>query len=115
MKSNVFLFLLLMFSLTIAASDFKVNGLNFKILSYQEMTVAVEPVELSTTPYSGDIVVPEQVVYGGRTWTVVELSERAFGYCENITSVKLPSTLKKIGKNGMGNREMPVRTMQHRH
>ena len=59
MKGNVFLFLLLMFSLTIAASDFKVNGLNFKILSYQEMTVAVEPVELGTTPYSGDIVVPE--------------------------------------------------------
>lgn len=47
-------------------------------------------------PYSGQIVIPEKVEYGGERLTVVAIAERAFEYSE-VTEVSLPSTLTSIG------------------
>ena len=92
-------FILMLMSTMVYAEDFSVNGILYNILSYQDLTLAVAPVERGSTPYSGDIVIPSSVTYGNKTWTVIEIMDDAFGYNSNITSVTLPSTLKKIGKN----------------
>lgn len=46
--------------------------------------------------YSGDVVVPEQISYNGRTYTVFSVDENAFAGCENLTSVSLPSTVRAV-------------------
>lgn len=55
--------------------------------------------------YAGDIVIPETVTdysyyESGRTFTVTELLDDAFYSRTELTSIELPSSLKKIGKNG---------------
>ncbi len=43
--------------------------------------------------YSGDLVIPEQISYNGRTYTVFSVDENAFAGSENLTSVSFPSTV----------------------
>ena len=47
-------------------------------------------------PYTGDVVVPEQITYRGRTYSVISVASNAFACCEGLTSVSLPSTLRSI-------------------
>lgn len=46
---------------------------------------------------SGILNIPAQVTYGGKTYTVVAIGERAFSGCADITGVNFPSTLTEIG------------------
>lgn len=96
-------FIMMLMPLMVCAEDFRINGILYNILSYQDFTLAVTPVERGNTQYSGDIVIPSTVTYGNKTWTVIEIMDNAFGYNSNITSVALPSTLKKIGKYAFHN------------
>lgn len=89
-------FIMMLMPLMVCAEDFRINGILYNILSYQDFTLAVTPVERGNTQYSGDIVIPSTVTYGNKTWTVIEIMDNAFGYNSNITSVALPSTLKKL-------------------
>lgn len=43
--------------------------------------------------YSGKIVIPKSVEYGGKTYNVTGIDNHAFNYCPNLTSV---------GKGGAG-------------
>ena len=47
--------------------------------------------------YSGDIVIPSIVKYEGVTYIVTRING-GFRYCPNLTSVKIPSSVTKIGK-----------------
>ena len=46
--------------------------------------------------YKGDVVVPESITVDGIDYKVTELEEMAFGMSD-ITSLKLPSTIRKMG------------------
>lgn len=46
--------------------------------------------------YKGDIEIPETVEHGGKSYTVVRIAYGAFAWCDALTSVKLPSTLREI-------------------
>ena len=48
--------------------------------------------------YSGDIVVPSEVTYGGTVYTVRDIVSRAFLDCKDLTSISLPNTLSTIGE-----------------
>jgi len=48
---------------------------------------------------SGSVVIPSSVTYNGNTYTVTAISFDAFSYCENITSITIPSTVISIGGN----------------
>ena len=47
--------------------------------------------------YSGDVVVPEQISYKGNTYRVYTIGNNAFACCDELTSVRLPSTVHGIG------------------
>jgi len=51
--------------------------------------------------YSGDITIPESVTVNGTTYTVTSIGENAFYYTE-ITSLKMPSTIRYIGYAAIG-------------
>jgi len=47
--------------------------------------------------YSGDVVIPSLVTYDGKQYTVTSIGRSAFNYCQELTSLVLPNTIKEIG------------------
>lgn len=46
--------------------------------------------------YSGDVVIPASVTYGGNTYVVTRICDSAFSGCTGLTSVEIPSTVTSI-------------------
>ena len=46
--------------------------------------------------YSGDVVIPASVTYGGNTYVVTRICDSAFSGCTSLTSVEIPSTVTSI-------------------
>lgn len=46
--------------------------------------------------YKGDIEIPATVEYEGKSYTVVRIAYGAFAWCDDLTSVTLPSTIREI-------------------
>lgn len=84
------------------ADKIEVDGISYYIsLNSTEAEVAQKSPE-----YSGDVVIPESFKYGGKTYTVTAIGSYAFNYCQELTSVTLPNTIKEIGNGAfyyMGN------------
>ena len=47
--------------------------------------------------YSGDVVIPEAITYGGTTYSVTSIGIVAFDYCTELTSVTIPNSVTSIG------------------
>ena len=47
--------------------------------------------------YRGTVNIPESVIYEGETYPVTSIGERAFDRCFRLTSVTIPSSVKRIG------------------
>ena len=77
------------------ANDFESNGIYYNIKSSTDLTVEVSHNGEGT--YSGDVIIPEQVEYNGKTLSVVAVGERAFFNCPNLTSVSLGNNIEEIG------------------
>lgn len=83
-----------------AEYDFKVNGLFYKVISFENLTCAC--VDENNTPdsaqrskYSGDIAIPSSVTFGERSFSVIEVSENAF-WGSDINSVRIGGNIKII-------------------
>ena len=46
--------------------------------------------------YSGNVVIPESVVYEGNSYNVTSIGEYAFVECKNLTSVTIPNSITSI-------------------
>ena len=50
--------------------------------------------------YTGEVIIPETVEYGGTTYRVTGIGSSAFAYCD-MSSLTLPSTLNYIGSHSI--------------
>ena len=90
-----------------SAASVVVDGLAYD-LNKQEMTATVvtdsyigeNGSTILCGPYSGSIVVPEEITVDGVTYPVTELGKCCFAM-RKIDSITLPSTLKKINYGGL--------------
>ncbi|MGM9841359.1 MAG: leucine-rich repeat domain-containing protein [Candidatus Limisoma sp.] len=78
------------------AYDFEVDGIYYNINPDGE-TVSVTYREEEESSYSGDVVIPSEVTYDGKTYSVTEIGKLAFGFCEGQISVIIPNSVTKIG------------------
>ena len=62
----------------------------------EDNTVSVKSCEVK---YSGDVVIPESVEYGGKTYSVTSIGKRAFDRCYGLTSVCIPNSVTTIGNS----------------
>ena len=91
----------LLIPISVSAYDFKVDGLCYNILSQTDRTVAVTRYfgEEYVENYKGDIVIPENVVFDSKTYTVISIWKEAFFGCSQLTSVSIPNTVIGIGQD----------------
>ena len=53
----------------------------------------------SPTKYSGDLVIPEAVVFQGKSYSVTSIGNNAFASCYMLGSIIIPEGVKSIGNN----------------
>lgn len=83
----------LLFSAHVYAYDFEVDGMYYNVISFDEMTCAVT---YGDKLYTGEIVIPKQVNYKNRTFSVTEIGKSAFKGCIDITGIIIPSYINAV-------------------
>ena len=103
-----FLFTLLMNMVTSVAlaQSFEADGIYYVITSTTEFTVKVTMPEFDydsvyenssyNTIYTGEIIIPESVVYNGKTYKVTSIDAGAFYDCRGVNSVTIPNSVTAI-------------------
>lgn len=86
-----------MATLSVNAYDFEVDGLYFDIVSKTEFTCKLTYKDSNYNSYSGDVVLPDQVVYNGNTYRVVSINYHTFMKSAKLKSVVLPESIGEIG------------------
>lgn len=104
MKGTVQLLLFHFFALSpflAHAYDVEVGGVFYGIIgSHRAYVTHADIVPESggkyAKEYSGTVVVPSQIRYNGRNYTVISIGENAFAGCDKLTAVRLPSTIQAV-------------------
>lgn len=92
MKKIFLLSVVVFFSLNIFAQRFALNGITYNKLS----DTNCEVVKDYSKEYSGDITIPNSVIYNGEELTVTVIGSYAFQNCTKLTSVTIPNSVVTI-------------------
>ena len=102
MKRSLFLLISITIGFSVYAYDFKVGDIYYGKSSkdpskaYVTYSTTYTPTSTSHSDYSGDIIIPSEVTYGGKTYNVTGISQYAFAWCSKLTSVVIPNTVDYI-------------------
>ena len=98
---HLFTAMLLLCSVVASAHDFEVDGIYYNITSSATKEVAVtysgSSYSAVENEYTGDVVIPESVVYNDVTYSVTSIGNYAFSDCSGLTSVVIPNSVTSIG------------------
>ena len=96
MKKQILLFLLTFLPLLAHAftGEVEIDG----IMYFIKTGAHIAEVRAKNSGYSGDVVIPPSVEYGGVTCNVILIADGAFTYCSSLTSVNIPNSVTSIGK-----------------
>ena len=97
MKKQVLFILMMLLPMVASADVVEIDGVWYNI--NKEDYSAVVTYNPSYIRYKGDVVIPETVNYEGSNYTVNAIGEKAFSYCNELKSIKIPPTITFIGKN----------------
>lgn len=76
--------------------DFCVNGIYYNITGSNTVEVTFRDEDYFS--YSGTVIVPSTVAYGGKNYDVTGVGNAAFGMCPQLDAVTLPNTVTYIGE-----------------
>ena len=93
--------IMLLFCVAVSAHDFEVDGIFYKIISYNDLTVSVtyegDYHSSSSDEYSGVVNIPSFVTHIGKTYSVIRIENFSFSGCSNLTSVTISEGVMSIG------------------
>ncbi len=86
---------------TALAYDFKVDGIYYRIINDNEVSVTYKAFENNQyiSDYSGNVTIPATITYNGTTYTVTRIGGFAFYLCGNLTSILIPNSVTEIGSS----------------
>ena len=76
----------------VSAQSFMVDGVYYNVTSEEDLTV-----EVKSGSYSGDVVIPSNVIYGEMEYRVTSIGSSAFYWCGSLTSITIPESVTSIG------------------
>ncbi len=74
--------------------NLKEDGAEVTYVSSRTITAGT----IYTSDYYGDIVIPDSLLWRGKTYPVTGISHHAFYDCAELTSVSIPGTVRSIGE-----------------
>ena len=107
MKKLLHLFVLTLTPLFANAYDMAVKNADGVTIYYNYVNdgseLAVAHCGYSDVNYSGNVVIPEEVIYMNRTRKVTGIDKRAFNYCTGLTSIVIGNSVTSIGEYAFSN------------
>ena len=106
MKKILLLFTMLFMSITSHAYDIAVENADGVVIYYEWANSEKTELSVSYTSkynssyysnYSGNVLIPESVIYESNTYRVTAIGDYAFINCEGLTSINIPNSVKSIG------------------
>lgn len=94
-KIHLLTFLLLSFCLFAHADEVTINGIKYNIITKGDVATVIA----GDAKYKGNIVIPNEVTYNDKAYTVTAIGSEAFRECTGLTSIELPNTITTIGYN----------------
>lgn len=97
-------FIALLTTISVKAYDFRVDGLCYNILNSTgsksvEVTYETDDETENYSSLSGDIVIPNSVIYNGVEYYVTDIGSNAFKGCKSLISITLPTYMGVIRNN----------------
>ncbi len=77
-----------------ATDYFKLDGISYHITDASKAEVEVS----MNLHYTGNAIIPKEVVYDSTTYTVTALGSGAFYWCYDLTSIEIPESVTSIGE-----------------
>ena len=90
----LFLSLAVLLSLPMLAVEVEIGGINYDLNTETKQATVIKK---SSGTYSGEIVIPESVEYGGTIYSVTSIGEDVFWCCYGLTSVTIGNSVVSIG------------------
>ena len=106
MKKQLLLLVVILLPMVVRGYDFQNDGIYYNIMDNENHTLYVTyayPNEKNSDSYTGDIVVPEEVIHNGIKYTVFGIGTQAFKFCNKVTSVVLPQSIVNLSNNAFEN------------
>ena len=99
MKKSILFFILMLMSLIASAGPVEIDGIYYNLVS------KVKTAEVTSNPnmYSGKVVIPQTVTYGGKEYNVTSIGPSAFSDCSSLTSITIPNSVTSIGSIAFSN------------
>ena len=103
MKTKRFMYRLLLFTAAIlwvdnvGAQRFSLPNEDGVTITYEIVGNQVEVVSDYQNTYRGTVSIPSDVTYDGKKYEVYSIGKLAFIYRDELTSINLPNTIKRIG------------------
>lgn len=93
MKKLLLFLVIIMLPMAASADTVEIDGVYYKLIK----KIQIAEVTSNPNKYSGNIIIPEIVLYEGVEYKVTEIDSRAFYKCDGLTSVSIPNTVNTIG------------------
>lgn len=99
-KSILLLKLIMLLPIVASAHDFYVDGIYYSIINDSEVAVTYmgSYSDQYSNDYSGDVVIPDTVVFNEVTYFISFIDDEAFENCSRLTSIDIPNTVTSIGR-----------------
>ena len=98
---KLLLFLVALLPMMASAYDVELDGIYYDLT--EDGAIVTNRSNYVYNSYSDAVVIPPSINYGGVTYPVTAIGDKAFNSCENLTSVDIPNTVTSIGNNAFKN------------